>query len=301
MALIKTTAELQKYMKVNKDLSADSLIPYVEAAQEKYMIRYLGEDLLYDLDAWYDVPSPNIPYTNLLPHVQRALAQFAVYLASADWDIQIGQQGFQTISSGNNTMVPASTHRVERFNKNREQMGYDAIEVMLRFLEKNKADYPDWVNSPAYTWSTELLIPNAEEFDKLVSIAGSRLQYMKMRPEMKNIEILELEARISKAMLDTIKLQAASSSLNTANEKVYPLLKMALANLTAAKCMEPTDHYRRLGDTYVNSALKIMLESPADYPEFESSPQYDPGRTEINKFDNDEAQSIFVFGSGKKS
>jgi len=299
MALFKTIQEIQQYIKVNVTSNVGSIIPFVKTAQEKYLRKYLGEDLLKKLDDYFNAENETTDekLDALLPYVQSPLTKFAYYLAIPNFDVQINEGGFAVVSNGN--LAPASKDRVQALRDSMLQLAYEDIETLLRFLEKNKADYDDWTSSDAYTIATNLLINSGEEFDKFVNIEQSRLKYQELRQTIENIEILQIEPIISKELSDEIKEEVKDDDISEENEKILTLLKRSVANLTWCDYLgdkPEATRFKRLGEHYLSEVKKILDNNIADYPLYEASDSYDSEKTSYQQFENKEENKNFVFG-----
>jgi len=314
MALIKTTEEIRKYLKVDISEKESSFLPYVPDATEKYIKQYLGSDQLTELDEYYNdgEGEEDELLNNLLIHVQRALAKFTFLLAAPMLDLNISEGGFTVRSTQN--QAPASRERVERFMQSLERQAWDNIEMLLAFLEENKDDYPLWADSDAYTMAMHNFINSAAEFDRLVPIGSSRLTFIYLRPAMDNVELTEIEPNISTELSAAIKEQMLSGELSEANEKILPNIKRAVANFTFSKIelkdmsgsMETTyshhmifnqekrEEYKRLGKWYLGEVIKTIEASPDDYPEYMESDLYDPTST---SYENTQDSGIFIAGT----
>jgi hypothetical protein len=304
MALITTTEQLQKSLNVTGTFDPDSILPFVNDAQEKYLSRYLGATLLRELESfvtanlvpdWEGIAPQlvSVYIRVLLPHVENPLAAFAFFQAAPSLDIKITDSGFAVVSTAN--LAPASAERVKNFRASMEQTGFDRIESMLRFLEANKEHYPSWVNSEGYSYSTSNFITHADMFDQFVPISQSRLQFQRLRPTMDNVELLQIEPVISPALAAKIRTEIRTNTFTDPVKAILPLLRRAVAYLTAGTDIAPK--YTGTGEMYLAQVKKLLDASPADYPEYSESDCYDPSKTTYGNFTNTENLSLFVFGS----
>lgn len=296
MALFKTIEEIQDCLKVNITFEVPDFLPYVDAAQRKFLRKYLGDALLSALDAWYntDPLTSNPHYSALLPYTQKAVAQFAFSMMTPDLDLQVTEGGFAVIS--NQQFAPASKERVKSFHDNRAELGWFWIEEMLRFLELNKANYAAWVSSSGYTLNNQLFINSAEEFDKYVNIDQSRLTYMRMWQEIANIENLVVVPAISPELATQIKTQVTANAVSPANKKVLDLIRPAVAYLTKGKIDGSREQYDT-GYNYMIQARQIMDANISDYPLYEQSSTYQAGAS-YNRFENSDNNGFFLAGGG---
>jgi len=294
MKLFKEIEEIQQFFKVNGTQKLDSLDGFERDALEKYIRRYVGETLLADLVTWYSAATPttNAAFTALLPYVQSALIKFTYYLGAPTLDLQITEAGFAVVSSGN--VVPASKDRVANFRESIQELAWDAIESLLKFLEKNKADYDDWVASEAYTIQTGLFVNSAEEFNKHVNINDSVLKFLSLRQTIEDVEFLTVYPQISIELAEGIKAEIKDGSISTENAKNLPYIKKAVAQLTAHQS-GMGDNFGRTGMHYLMEAKKMIDATPTDYPLYMASSAY-VAPANYQKFENTEDSTVFVFG-----
>jgi len=304
MALITTVTQLRKYLNVVGTFDPDSIMPFVNDAQQKYLTRYLGATLLAELDAfvmsnivpaWEEVPAgfASIYIRALLPHVENPLAAFAFHQAAPSLDIKITDSGFAVVSTAN--LAPASAERVKNFRASMEQTGFDRLEAMIRFLEAHKEHYPSWVNSEGYSYSNSNFITHADMFDQIVPIAQSRLQFQRLRPTMDNVELLQIEPVISPALAAKIRTEIKTGVFTDPVKAILPRLRRAAAFLTAGLDLDAK--YTGTGEMYLAQVKKLLDASPLDYPDYSESDCYDPTKTSYGNFSNTGDLSFFVFGS----
>jgi len=303
MGLITTTTELQKYINVVNTVKVESLLPFVNDAQDKYLRPHLGTTLLAELDAftnegtipvWADMDEDDVEAAliALQPYAINPLAAFAMFEGAPSLDVKITESGFAVIS--NNNLTPASAERVKNFRIQMEQTGWNRIETLLRFLETNQANYPGWVDSEAYTQSTRNLINTAELFDSIVSIEASRLRFTRMRPTMDNVEMLQIEPVISKELADVLRTEIRENNISAVNARLLIPLRRAVAYLTAG--IEMDAKYTATGVAFLSEAKKILDADPDDYPEYLASDCYDSTKTSYAAYENEETNKNFVFG-----
>jgi len=304
MSIIDSTVKLKKYLPVTGTFSVDNVLPFVNDAQEKFMRRYLGAKLLQELDEF--VTSGTIPewtgitgalvssyITKLLPHAQNAVTAFAFYLATPVLDIKITDSGFAVISN-NSTLVPASAERVKKFRESIEETGFSRVETMLRYLEENKMSYPTWTSSDASTLASRNLVNSTEVFDTILSINQSRLTFQKLRPELDNVEVLQIEPVISTAFADLLREQVSIDEVSNDNAIVLKLLRKAIVYLTAGIAIDPK--YTGRGTQFLAEVKKVIDASPDKYPLYRDSDCYDSTKTSYSNFENLEENQTFVFG-----
>jgi len=291
--LIKTTEELQQFLKVDSTFVVSTLYAYQESAIEQYLRDALGEDLTDALADYYnaDDPEAEADLDALLPYAQRVVAKFSFHTGAPNLDLKLTDSGFGVVN--NQTLSPASKDRVNRFIESLEREGWAAVEMLLRFLESNQADYPLWVESEAYTMTQRNYINSAEDFDKYVSIGKSRLKFNELRNAMDDVEILEVNPVIGESLATKIKAEIKAGTLTAANLALLFFIKRATANLTAAYALD--EKYRIKGEHYLSEVRKMLDRNPDAYPEYRDT-IYVKEKT-YQRFENSDENGFFVAGS----
>lgn len=321
MILIKTITELQQYLNVDSTFDIDKIAFSQNDAIEDFLREAIGDDLTTELVSWYkdlnEESEPVPPFQALLPYAQRVVAKFAFMLATPNLDLKLMDAGFAVVS--NNDLVPASKDRVNRFQQQLEVDGWNAVEQLLRFLEKNKDKYPLWTESDAYTMHVRNFINSAEEFDKIIPINKSRLKFRELRAEMDNVEILQVIPVMGEDMAEEIKEQLKDNNLSPQNKRILPVIRRAVANLVAARVnilgnnQEKIKHLKTttaagnqipqssnhvkgdVGERFLSELRRMLDSAPDDYPLYRDS-LYVANRN-YQKFENGPEYGIFVAGS----
>lgn len=303
MSIIDSTATLQKHLPVTGTFKIDNVLPFVDDAQSKYMRRFLGATLLKELDdyvqlltvpAWDGMTDDEIigHLVALQPYAQGAATAFAFYLATPTLDVKITDSGFAV--NNNATLAPASAERVKNFRAGIEETGYSRIETMLQFLEQNADNYPSWVSSTACTLSKRNLVNTTELFDSILDINQSRVTFQKLRPELDNVELLQIEPVISPGYAEELREEIRTNQVSADSEKVLKPLRKALVYLTAGIAIDPK--FTPRGLQFLAEVKKILDAAPETYTTYAASDCYDSTKTSYTSFENLEENQTFVFG-----
>lgn len=307
--ILNSIAEYQQYVRVTDQPGLiTNLNAFHRDALAKYLQPYLGPVLLSELEAYANDAS-SIPTWEgmdeedvttslvwLLGYARNAAAKFTLLMGSGQLDVQVSGAGY--VVTMNQNMAPASSDRIKRLNESLEAAGYDNIESMLQYLEANPNNYPTWKNSEAYTLHLSNYVNSATEFSKIVFINSSRLQFIRMREHLNNVEALTIDPAISEAMATRVR----SEMKGTISEQVatiLPAIKKAAVNLAYAAYLganPASQQYEKLGQSYLMSVVKLMESNTTNFPEFAASTQYVESRTNYQSYENTEDSGIHVFG-----
>lgn len=202
MAIIKNIDQLKLTVKVNKSLPWSSISPYLEDAQDIYLIPYLGfkiVDKLENLDESSTSEDEGL-LRAILSRVRRVLGPFAVLTGSAELSIMMGDSG-HTVSKSD-TSTPASDAKIEKADNNLESRAWQNLEILLQYMESNISKYPDWKESDYYKNKQTRFFDNSIQFQDqgLINIEYKRLTFEKLRQLIIRIEKTEITTLITPAI-----------------------------------------------------------------------------------------------------
>lgn len=286
----------------------ESLSPYFQSAETKYLTPYIGTALLNEVKNNPLAP----PIVSLLPFLRKAMAHFVLLSAAPDLDINLSETGFTT--AANQNLVPASAQRVERFLHNQKELGFTALNDLLSFLNANISNYPTFAGTPQHNLSKELVLQTMNQFQDCVDIKYSWLRFYKILPNIKNVQLLKIAPVISQDYINALINRRNLSTLTTPDKEVLPLIIRAIANYVFAE-LSASDlgdeffdefkfkkqqnrelFYTRLGDHFITEVRKrLLLNTSIDFPEYYNSPQYDSA-TSFETHENTQDNGAYFFG-----
>ena len=159
--------------------------------------------------------------------------------------------------------------------------------------------YGEWTLTDACTINFKTFINRTEQFDEIIPINRSRLEFQRLIPDMNNVESLRIEPAISAELSEAIKTVIKSGTITDRFKILLPYLRASIAYYTYA------DYFRSgtlllskhllLADAYLDRVMKILYANPDLYPEFVASDSYKPTDVGGTLYENTEENSIFVF------
>jgi hypothetical protein len=208
MALIKTSAQIREYLKVDTSFNYETVLPYLEKAERVYLLPVLGAEQLLQL---YDYSEGSgsgsggsaSAYDKLFKLACTALCNLGFYEAWPLLDLRITDAGFVVTSSQN--FVPASQYRVEQAKLAVKRLGFNGLDEMLLFLEENADTFEDWKDSAAYTVHKETFFGTAVKFNQYFGIGESRYLFNRLVPFIVEIQEDVIEAILTKPLYDELK------------------------------------------------------------------------------------------------
>jgi hypothetical protein len=314
------------YSALQGNLKFVSIRAYIEQAQIHRLTPLLGDEQLLALADAFDADTLSAEQEALLPYVQRALVYYILVDNLPFLDTFIGEAGILEANTRETQAKPKW-----KYTELVEKLAYNAdifADNLLAFLEKNKANYPDWVASPAYTFATGLLVNNADAFSAAIPINASRRAYLRMRVFIARAE-RELENNISKAYLDLLKTQQLANTTELRNIFITEVAREFVCFRAFADCLptlqtyqtdmgfhlptydqaitnkpnidlqtklELRAQYTNLANNTLRGILDLLNASPDIYTEYRDSGKYiapEPNSTPYDR--NNECRKNFSF------
>lgn len=185
MAIIKNIDELIAHVKLNNSTNFETIAPYVQDAQDKYLLPYVGSELLEALEK-------KSADDRLKIYLSRALAPFAMALATDELSINFGEAGHTVTRTEG--LAPASDAKILRAAESQMERGWANMDRAMNYLVKNTSTYPEWKESEAYRRRKTMLFENAEDFqeDGMVDIDYSFLTFLSLRTLIVRVEKAEV-------------------------------------------------------------------------------------------------------------
>lgn len=219
MSLFRNTRDLKLFADIHKQTDWDTLLPYVQQAENDYIIPLIGEEQFEyfnsaikaqnDTEANFNFIFQDVTENKLFKLLATALANFALYEAFPFLNTSLGDIGVQQQSSKEGTSAPAAQWRYESRRSAHLNTGDSYIEKTLEFLEKNAASFPLWSNSEYFTINKDLLIGDSAMLTTYLGMNDSRRAFIAIRPYIRLAE-KDIIAILGKPLFDSIKEEGAT-------------------------------------------------------------------------------------------
>lgn len=304
--------EFKKFALVNVSMDFADLDPILGIEEEMTIKKYLGQAQFDALADDYDNPPLSTEGAALLEKVRQPLALIALSENQFTRNIQESSSGSH--KSEGKDRKPASSLSVARRKSELLKNGYKAIDILIDFLNTNKADYPDWANSDAYIEIKGLFIYTTKQLTDNLPIPQSHALFLQYKPLIKERERV-VKGRIGKEFYEELKTQNQDDTLTPENKiiveqyirpalswlahakavylfaKVHPFgiymfeelnLDPSAKVINAAAAEKDTMQYEAntQAECILQDMLDFLAENIADYPTYENSPAYTPPETE---------------------
>ena len=236
--LIDNLSQVLSAASVNVSNTIENWFPYIEEAQETFIKPVLGIGLYEQLqDAMALDPVPPDDGTTLenlaklLEMVRKPLALYALWLGADEFGVSVSSQGIQVIETPTHKTAPQ--YRVQNLKENWIRRANTALDLVLKFLDKHREDYPAYICQDA-----DLFIRNTLEFNSEVDIRESRRVFVALKPVIRSVERKYIRPALSAELFDELKQVLLSNSEMSKEQKaLMDLIRPALAHLTISRAL----------------------------------------------------------------
>ena len=292
---------------VNQSMEIKAVGPHIAMAAQKHLKLWVGETLwkkLVDYIAAGSTPT-NETFDKLMPYVRKPLAFLTFEEYARIGSVQFSDAGlFRTESE---THKSAYKYQENNYRESMMENGYEAIEMMLFFLEANEGDYTDWQTSTGYTRNKALVINSAATFRDRYSRSISRHTFEMLRPILEDVEWFSLYPIMGAEQYEDIKSKIADKSITSSQHdaQLLELMQKAAAYFTVKEgirrnllqlkgnrviqidALEPQsskkegqassnairiahNHNDELGNRYISRIIKYLNDNIDEFPEYKA-------------------------------
>lgn len=248
MALFSNIAELKKYnASINAGVIFETILPVINFVEDSEIVPLIGPAMYEALHDAYaatlDEDSDEVAELEdaalaaLLDKVRKVLTPLCVLQYKNSIVAQISDAGAVEKSAEAGDPVRMWVSNLHSETLLSEAM--KATDMLLAFLEANKDDYPDWVNSEAYTELTSNILQTTKQFNSVVYINGSRIFFKAISADVRHVEETVIVERIGDAMYNRLLDGLNDGTLSNAEKGAVKLIISTVANLAIAKSSLP--------------------------------------------------------------
>ncbi len=236
--LIDNLSQVLTAASINVSNTIENWFPYIDEAQATFIKPVLGNvlyDQLQDLMALDPVPpddgTSETNLVKLIELIRKPLALYALWLGADEFGVSISSQGIQVIETPTHKTAPQ--YRVQNLKENWIRRANTALDLVLKFLDEHKDDYPGFVQQDG-----DLFLRNTLEFNSEVDIRESRRVFVSLKPIIRSVEKKYIRPTLSAELFDELK-DALKSNEGLSKEQtvLLDMIRPALAHLTMARAL----------------------------------------------------------------
>lgn len=231
--LFKDSNKLKEYTEFT-EVNFASVALTIRQVEDAYLVDVLGDELYNSLNIAYNLASTegslNIAQQKLLDKCRMLIGPYVAYNYAPKSDVQLSDAGARRAETAQ--LKTAYAYQLQNLREQKLREAEQAAEALLRFLDLNKVDYPEWVSSIAFEAYTSLFIRNGRDFNALVTTASPYRNYWAWRYKMEEVEQQNIREALGDAMFNDLKAKAKAGTLTDTEKTLLFPLRKAIAYFT---------------------------------------------------------------------
>ena len=245
----------EHYSGVNFQMTWADLEPSIRQATEKFVLDFVGLEFYETMVAIYHgTAEPSATQARTLSLLQQTIAYYSIYHILPQKNGAVTSLGvMQNTPEGGSTPINQWSWKAMRWDA--LDNGDTFLDRLLSYMEKQVAlgntDFDTWKNSDAYNVKTSDFFRRTSEVDEYLNIQNSRRSYISLVRFFRQIEEDEIRPVLCDALYQSLK----TNPTTTANKKLLPYVRKAVAYLGAA---EAIPHHRVVID---GDGFRIVSQS----------------------------------------
>jgi len=226
--LFSTFANFKPFVggRINTTIELDSIAPTIYDAARRHLVPWLGLEF-YEEMVTAAAGTPNAAQTALLPYIRKPLALLTMYEYSKVGKIEFGETGLHRVET--DTRKSAYRYQEKEYVESMLEHGYDALENMLLFLDREQATYTDWRDSEEGQAHLSTLLNYAGDFRRLTSHHCDRYTFEALRPIISDVEVWGAEKQVPAEFWEGFKARHLAGTLTVSEKQVRKYMRQAFA------------------------------------------------------------------------
>ena len=278
--LLTTRQEIELFLPTSVQESALSILTLAEDAEETYLLPVLGRPLFNHVDEKYKTVSIDDEW--LLPkngndtdpseRLIRLCQEVILYMTLANnaglFSVSMNDAGLNTPSTQG--YEEADEKRIDRFVKDSFRKGHRAIDRLLMFLEEDaRSEKPEfaklWKESKYFYRNHDTLFTTAVEFDRHVSIDGSREWFVKILPDIRFCQDTYLCPQVGYSLMESLVAYATGERPENITNSDAKIWNTATEKLRMALALYAENRNDKLRRKTSRAEADLSLERAKDY------------------------------------
>lgn len=240
--IVRNNAEIRKFLPASVSITFTRIEPFIEVAENKYLKEILEFEFLAELNNYYEGSAQETTEMDtVLKYAQRAVIYLAFYEGFDVLNVSIKDTGFFRKEDESNKSLFNYQERNLRdyFSKT----GYNALEDILEYMEKNLSKFQTWANSEAYQNQRQHLINTAKDFTKIYRpLKNSRLVFLNMLSDLKAAEDFDIKQILGTELFEKLKDLVLDKDIEepafVEYKKLLPYVQDPLAYFTVVRAVK---------------------------------------------------------------
>lgn len=225
--LFSNFADFKTYVggRVNTSVKLESLEATIYETARRHITPWLGLEFYEYLVEGAGLTDEE---TDLIPYVKRPLAILTMYEWSKVGAIEVGESGMHRIES--ESRKSAYRYQEREYKEDALEKGYNALEILMKYLDTNQADFTDWAGSPEGLVHRTSILNYASDFRLLTLPDCDRYTFECIRPIIAEVEMFGIQKQLPSEFWEGFIERHLDGTLTTAEKQLRTYIRQSIAH-----------------------------------------------------------------------
>lgn len=233
--LFTSFADFKTYVggRANTSIKIESLEATIYETARRHITPWLSQALYDELVTGTGLTAAE---TALIPYVKRPLAILTMYEYSKVGAIEVGESGMHRIES--ESRKSAYRYQEREYKEDALEKGYNALEILLKYLDTNKADFSTWAASDEGLAHRTPLLNYAADFRLLTLPECDRYTFECIRPIISEVEMFGVRKQLPAGFWSGFITRHLAGTLTTAEKMLRTYMRQSIAHRSIREAIE---------------------------------------------------------------
>lgn len=203
--IVTTIDQVRDVVPINALVEYETLKPYLQIAEEKFLLKVLGQSFYDQLVA---LQSPESTQEKALKKCRIATVNYAMWHGFDMLNVTFDDSGFMRSSKESGLY----RYQEENIKSRLKNDAFDGLDNLIEFLQKNATTFTEFQNSEFYTKTKGSFFPNTSDFDRIYSINNSRLVFLQFAKFFERVIDFEIIPTTGKSLYDKVVAEMKKTS-----------------------------------------------------------------------------------------
>jgi hypothetical protein len=213
---------------ISTSLELSSIEPVIYDTARRHIVPYLSGSEYAALVAAHAANTMTAAQTALLPFVRKPLALLTMYEYGKVGGIEFGEGGIHRNES--ETKKAAFRYQEKAYSEYALEKGYDALELMLKFLSDNAVTYTGWAATEEADAHRTPLLNYAGDFRRALQVNCDRYTFECLRPIVASVEAFGVRAMLPVAFWTHLVANHKAGTLTASEKELRARIRTAIGH-----------------------------------------------------------------------
>lgn len=219
--IVYSTDQLAEFLPLTVSFNFEIIESDIKRAENAYLLPYLGNSMYNLLEAWTVDRPADSRLEKLWKFAAAVVSKFAYSFYLPKSVVQSSSAGIHRIET--ETERGLYKYQYVELLKSANDDAYQALEMMLKFLEKNADIYPEWAYSEEVKSVRSSLLSEAGLFNFFVPISQSSILFWKLKDYIVKEQKEYLAKRLGENLMNRLITQKEPENLLYLSRKLLAL------------------------------------------------------------------------------